>query len=170
ETKNPATGKLYTLSDLNVFKMSAVGTGMLEDNLFTTSKWLSNADNQATLVKFLKASFQGWIYCRDHVADCVKIVLQNGPPLGAMHQTWQMNEINRITWPNPSGIGVVPASAVAATAKIAKTYGVIKNTPPASSINYTYARKALAQLKAAGVNVTGTGYKAIVVKVTAGGK
>src|SRR5215475_13008032 len=40
ETKNPATGKLYTLSDLNVFKMSAVGTGMLEDNLFTTSKWL----------------------------------------------------------------------------------------------------------------------------------
>ena len=41
ETKNPSTGKLYTLSDLNVFKMSAAGTGMLEDNIFTTSKWLS---------------------------------------------------------------------------------------------------------------------------------
>ena len=68
ETKNPATGKLYTLNDLNVFKMSDQGTGMLEDNLFTTSKWLSDSTNQATLVKFLKASFQGWIYCRDHVA------------------------------------------------------------------------------------------------------
>ena len=66
ETKNPATGKLYSLSDLNVFKMANVGTGMLEDNLFTTSKWLSNPTNQDTLVKFLKASFQGWIYCRDH--------------------------------------------------------------------------------------------------------
>ena len=71
ETKNPATGKLYTLNDLNVFKMSDQGTGMLEDNLFTTSKWLSDPTNQATLVKFLKASFQGWIYCRDHVA-CVR--------------------------------------------------------------------------------------------------
>src|SRR2546430_10319820 len=40
ETNNPATGKLYTLADLNVFKMAspAVGTGMLEDNIFTTEK------------------------------------------------------------------------------------------------------------------------------------
>jgi NitT/TauT family transport system substrate-binding protein len=170
ETKNPATGKLYSLSDLNVFKMAAAGTGMLEDNLFTTSKWLSNPTNQDTLVKFLAASFQGWIYCRDHRAACVNIVLKNGPTLGAGHQAWQMNEINKLIWPNPSGIGVVPASAVAATAKIAKTYGVIKKTPAASEVNYTYARKALALLKAAGVNTTGAGFKAAVVKVTAGGK
>src|SRR5438094_127814 len=34
ETKNPKTGQLYKLSDLNVFKMAdpKVGTGMLEDN------------------------------------------------------------------------------------------------------------------------------------------
>jgi NitT/TauT family transport system substrate-binding protein len=62
------------------------GTGMLEDNLFTTSKWLQSSANQAPLVKFLKASFQGWIYCRDHQAACVKIVLDNGPTLGAGHQ------------------------------------------------------------------------------------
>jgi NitT/TauT family transport system substrate-binding protein len=36
ESKNPKTGKLYQLSDLNVFKMQDVGTGMLEDGLFTT--------------------------------------------------------------------------------------------------------------------------------------
>jgi len=93
-------------------------------------------------------------------------VLKNGPTLGAGHQAWQMNEINKLVWPNPSGIGVVPAAAVAATAKIAKTYGVIKKTPAASAVNYTYARKALAQLKAAGVNTTGTGFKAVIVKVT----
>ncbi len=34
ETKNPATGKLYTLSDLNVLKMQDQGTGMLEDGVF----------------------------------------------------------------------------------------------------------------------------------------
>ena len=170
ETKDPATGKLYSISDLNVFKMANEGTGMLEDNLFTTQKWLSNPTNQDTLVKFLKASFQGWIYCRDHMAACVQIVLKNGPTLGAGHQTWQMNEINKLVWPNPSGIGVVPNAAVTATANIAKTYGVIKKTPPAGEVNYTYARQALAQLRAAGVNTTGASFRAMTVKVTAGGK
>ena len=39
ETKNPATGKLYQLSDLNIFKMASpqVGTGMLEDNVFAAA-------------------------------------------------------------------------------------------------------------------------------------
>jgi len=171
ETKNPDTGKLYTLSDLNVFKMSSptVGTGMLEDNLFVTDKWLSSSANQDTLVKFLKASFQGWIYCRDHQAACVKIVLDNGPTLGAGHQAWQMNEINALVWPNSSGIGVVPASAVGQTAAIAKKYGVVKSTPQGAT-NYTYARKALAQLRADGANVTGTAWRKLTVRVTAGGK
>jgi len=170
ETKNPATGQLYKLSDLNVFKMSAIGTGMLEDNVFVTKKWLSSATNQDTLVKFLKASFQGWIFCRDHQAQCLNTVLKQGPTLGRGHQTWQLNEIDKLIWPNPSGVGVVPASAVAATAKIASTYGVTKKPASADEVNYTYARKALAQLKASGVNVTGSGWKAVVVKVTPGGK
>src|SRR5216683_2697297 len=157
ESKNPKTGKLYQLSDLNVFKMAApnVGTGMLEDNLFVRDNWLSNTANQATLVKFLKASFQGWIYCRDNQADCVNIVLKNGPTLGHGHQAWQMNQINALIWPNTSGIGLVPASAVNQTAKIAKTYGVIKSLPTGAT-NYTYARKAVAQLKAAGIDVNGS--------------
>ena len=170
ETKNPATGKLYTLADLNVFKMAAVGTGMLEDNLFVTKKWLSSSTNQDTLVKFLKASFQGWVFCRDHQAQCLDAVLKQGPTLGRGHQTWQLNEIDKLIWPNPSGVGVVPASAVAATAKIANTYGVTKKLAASSEVNYTYAKKALAQLKGAGVDVNGAGWKAAVVKVTPGGK
>jgi len=171
ETKNPKTGKLYQLSDLNVFKMASpqVGTGMLEDNLFVRDNWLSNTANQATLVKFLKASFQGWIYCRDNQADCVNIVLKNGPTLGHGHQAWQMNQINALIWPNTSGVGLVPASAVSQTAKIAKTYGVIKSLPTGAT-NYTYARKAVAQLKAAGIDVNGSSWKPANIKVTAGGK
>jgi NitT/TauT family transport system substrate-binding protein len=171
ETKNPATGKLYKQSDLNIFKMASpqVGTGMLEDDLFTTGKWLSSTANQATLVKFLKASFQGWAYCRDNQASCLSSVLKNGPTLGAGHQRWQLNEINALIWPNASGIGLVPASAVNQTAKIAKTYGVIKNTPSGAT-NYAYARKAVAQLKASGVDVNGKSWKKATVAVTAGGK
>ena len=171
ETKNPKTGKLYQLSDLNVFKMASpqVGTGMLEDNVFVRDNWLSSTANQATLVKFLAASFKGWIYCRDNQAACVNIVLKNGPTLGHGHQAWQMNQINALIWPNASGIGLVPASAVSQTATIAKTYGVIKSLP-AGATNYTYARKAVAQLKAAGSDVNGSSWKPANIKVTAGGK
>jgi len=172
ETKNPKTGKLYQLSDLNVFKMAdpKVGTGMLEDNLFTTGKWLKSAANQATLKKFLVASDEGWIYCRDHESDCVNYVLQNGSTLGKGHQTWQMNEINALIWPNPAGIGLPPAGALAYTSSIAQKYGVIKKAPSAAATNYTYARAALATVKATGADVYGKGWKKAVVKVTPGGK
>jgi NitT/TauT family transport system substrate-binding protein len=170
ETKNPDTGKLYKLSDLNVFKMASpqVGTGMLEDNLFVRDDWLSNTTNQDTLVKFLKASFQGWIYCRNNQAGCLNIVLKNGPTLGKGHQRWQLNEINALVWPNPTGIGLVPPSQVAQTASIARKYGVIKKLPSGAT-NYTYAAKALAQLKKAGVDVTGKNWKKANVQVTPGG-
>src|SRR6476659_6504312 len=171
ESKNPATGKLYTLNDLNVFKMASpsVGTGMLEDNVFVRGDWLKDPANQATATAFLKASFQGWIYCRDHQSACVNIVLKNGSLLGKGHQTWQMNEINKLIWPNTSGIGLPPAGAVAQTSRIAKTYGVIKKAPVGAT-NYTYARQAVAQLRTAGVDVNGKSWKPAVVHVTPGGK
>jgi NitT/TauT family transport system substrate-binding protein len=171
ETKNPKTGKLYQLSDLNVFKMASpqVGTGMLEDNLFVRGDWLKDPANQKTTTAFIKASLQGWIYCRDHQTACVSLVLKSGSLLGRGHQTWQLNEINKLIWPNATGIGTVPASAVSATAKIAKTYGVIKKAPSGAT-NYTYANQAVAQLKAAGVDVNGKSWKPAVVKLTAGGK
>jgi NitT/TauT family transport system substrate-binding protein len=171
ETKNPATGKLYQLSDLNVFKMASpqVGTGMLEDNVFVRGDWLKDPANQATAVKFLKASFQGWIYCRDHQTDCVNFVLKNGSLLGRGHQTWQMNEINKLIWPNPFGIGHVSPAQVNQTAKIAKTYGVIKKLP-SGAVTYQYADQALNQLKAAHVDIYGAKWRAKTVKVTEGGK
>ena len=171
ESKNPKTGKLYQLKDLNVFRMSdpKVGTGMLEDNVFVREDWLKDKANQDTTVKFLKASFQGWIWCRDHQADCISIVLKNGSLLGRGHQTWQMNEINALVWPNPSGVGLAPAGSVSKTASIARSYGVIKKLPSGAT-NYAYASKALAQLKAAGVDVTGKNWKKATVRVTPGGK
>ena len=171
ETKDPATGQLYKLSDLNVFKMAspAVGTGMLEDNIFATQKYLSDPSHSATITAFLKASFQGWIYCRDHVSDCTNIVLKNGTALGHGHQLWQMNEINKLVWPNPTGIGHVTKKQIANTANIAKTYGVIKKLPSGAT-TYSLADQALDQLKNAGTDIYGNGYKPISVTVTPGGK
>ena len=79
EQKNPDTGELYTLDDLNVIKMSDLGTGALEDGIFVSEDWIADEANQDIATRFLKASFKGWIYCRDNPDDCVQYVLDNGP-------------------------------------------------------------------------------------------
>ena len=99
EVENPDTGELYTEEELNVFKMSDLGTGAMEDGIFVRGDWIADEANQDVATRFLKASFRGWIYCRDNPDDCVDIVLDNGPTLGEGHQAWQMNEINALIWP-----------------------------------------------------------------------
>ena len=59
EQKNPDTGELYTLDELNVIKMSDVGTGALEDGIFVKADWLADEANQDIATRFLKASLQG---------------------------------------------------------------------------------------------------------------
>src|SRR5581483_8143863 len=169
ETKNPKTGKLYSLNDLNVIKMQDVGTGMLEDGIFTTAKFLQSAANRQIAEKFIGASLAGWIYCRDHVAQCVNYTLKAGPTLPKGHQTWMMNEINKLIWPNKTGIGIMNAADFNRTASIALKYGVIKHKP-SGAYRTDLARAAVAGLKKQGLDVYGKDYKPIVVHLTLGGK
>ena len=170
EAKNPKTGKLYKLSDLRVFKMSDLGTGMLQDGVFVRGDWIRNKANQATAVKFLTASLKGWIYCRDHYKACVNIVLANGPALPRGHQTWQMNEVNALIWPNKLGIGVMSPVDYAKTAKISLTYKVIKKPAAKASYRTDLARKAVANLRKQGVDVKGNRWKKAVVVLKEKGK
>jgi NitT/TauT family transport system substrate-binding protein len=166
ETENPKTGKLYQPSDLNIIQMEDAGTGMLEDGIFVRGDWLADKENQETAKKFLAASFKGWIYCRDHVKECTQIVLDNGPTLGKGHQTWQMNEINALIWPAPKGIGVMDKAAYQRTAKIAQQFGVIKKAPSADAYRSDLAQDAQDEVSAEGMNVNGSDFKKVSVKVT----
>jgi len=170
ETKNPATGKLYQLADLNVFKLQNEGTGMLEDGLFAQQDWVDGNRDVAT--RFIAASDRGWIYCRDHAAACTNIVLKNGPTLGKGHQTWQMNEINKLIWPNTLGIGVMPAAAFKQTAAIALKYKVIKKAASAKAYDAQLSKAALQYLRnhVKGIDVYGKTWKPAAVSVTPGGK
>jgi NitT/TauT family transport system substrate-binding protein len=170
ESKNPKTGKLVKLSELNVIRMQAIGTGMLEDDVFTTQKWISSKANQAIAKKFLAASFRGWIYCRDHLEACTNIVLKNGTALPHGHQRWMMNEINALIWPSPRGLGIMDPASFKRTARISKQFGVIKKAATSAAYRTDLARAALAQLKKQGLNVTGRNWKKAKVRVTPGGK
>ncbi len=170
EAENPKTGKLYTLNDLNVFKMQDQGTGMLEDGIFAKGSWLKNAKNKDITKRFVQASLKGWIYCRDHLVECTNIVLKNGPTLGKGHQTWQMNEINALIWPTGGGgIGVMDRASYARTASIAQRFKIIKKAPSGAYVD-TYAKAAVADLKKQGVDVVGASWKKATVTVTPGGR
>jgi NitT/TauT family transport system substrate-binding protein len=170
EAKNPKTGKLYTMNDLNVIKMQAVGTSMLEDNIFTTTNYLKDPANVETAKKFVAASLQGWIYCRTHLTECTNIVLTQGTALPKGHQRWMMNEINALIWPAKKGIGMMDPVAYARSAKIVATYGKLKKVPGHEAYRTDITAAALKGLKAAGSDVYGRNWKKLNVKVTPGGR
>jgi NitT/TauT family transport system substrate-binding protein len=170
ETKNPDSGNLYTLDELNVMKMSDLGTGALEDGIFVREDWIADEANQDVATRFLKASFKGWIYCRDNPDDCVQYVLDEGPTLGEGHQQWQMNEINKLIWPNENKIGVMNTADYDTTAQIAQDYGIVKKDPGDGVYVTEYAEAAVKELEDEGVDVTGSDYTAPEVEVTEGGE
>jgi NitT/TauT family transport system substrate-binding protein len=169
ETKNPDTGKLYTIDQLNVMKMSDLGTGALEDGIFVREDWIGDEANQDIAKRFLKASFRGWIYCRDNPEDCLRIVLDNGPTLGEGHQRWQLNEINALIWPAPQGIGIMDPESFKVTNDIAVSGKVIKTPATDDAYRTDIAESAVDELKNDDVDVTGESWQKETVEVTEGG-
>ena len=161
ETVNPTTGNLYESSDLNIIDFNKEGTAMLEDRIIVAEDWIKSARNQDIAVRFLRASIKGWIYCRDHPDDALKIVLKNAPTLGRSHQAWQLNEVNRLIWPSPQGIGMMNAERWLETAKISHRYGVTKTLADRSAYTNDFVQKALDSLK--DVDTKGLGWKPNVV-------
>jgi NitT/TauT family transport system substrate-binding protein len=167
EAENPDTGELYQPEDLTVISMESTGTAMLQDGIFAQGAWLENAANQETAKKFLRASFQGWIWCRDNFEECVDVVLDNGPTLGAGHQTWQLNEINALIWPSPAGIGMMDAAAFDRTVDVA-IEGEVITAEPAEGVYRTDLTTAAWEGLEGDRN--GASFQKQDIEVTAGGE
>ncbi|MGH8859978.1 MAG: ABC transporter substrate-binding protein [Jatrophihabitantaceae bacterium] len=175
EARNPKTGKLYQPSDLNMINWNKVGTSMLQDAIWANTTKLKDPAFQATTVKFLTASYQGWIYCAAHAAECRDLVVKAGSKLGASHQLWQTNEANKLIWPSPQGIGMVDKAAWDRTVKIAESTKnadgdtVLKGAPAGLAYTNDYTKQALANLQKMGLDTTGNTFKPITVTLNPGG-
>lgn len=175
EAKNPATGNLYQPSDLNVINWNKVGTAMLQDAIWANTTKLQDPSFQATTVKFLTASYEGWIYCASHPTDCRDMVVRAGSKLGASHQLWQTNEVNKLIWPSPQGIGMVDKAAwnrtvdIAEHTKNADGKTVLTAAPKGEAYTNEFTQKALENLRQMGLDVTGKNFKPITVKLNPGG-
>jgi NitT/TauT family transport system substrate-binding protein len=167
ETTNPETGALYSPDDLNVIDWNDYRVAMLQDALFARASWLAEGNNRDVAVRFVRASLKGWIYCRDHAADCVQYTTDAGSTLGAGHQAWMMNEVNALVWPSPDGVGVLDPIQWQQTYKVARTAGIITDDPAGSAYDSSIAKDAIAGLTD---DLVGASFVKGTVAVTPGGE
>lgn len=166
------TFPVYTLEDLNVIDLNEVGTAMLEDNIFANEEWLAQEGNEEIAVKFIKASLRGWAFCRDNAATCVEYVLEEGSTLGAGHQSWMMNEVNKLIWPTENPIGLMNPDLYQQTADIALNYEVITEAPDEGAWRNDLVEQAIAELQEEhpDLDLLGTDWVAEEVEITPNGE
>jgi NitT/TauT family transport system substrate-binding protein len=171
EVENPDTGELYSLDDLNITEFNEYGTAMLQDHVIARKSWLESdtngVSNEQIATCFLRASFKGWMYCRDNAEDCVQMVLDQGTILGEGHQRWQMNEINALIWPSPEGIGILDPDLWQQTVDISKEFLILKEDPADWAFRTDLAEAALDGLEG---DTVGADFEKEVVEVTPGGE
>ena len=175
EAVNPETGELYTADDFNVVSYEDEGVGMLQDAIWASGARLADEAYRATAVKFVAASLQGWAYCRDNAQSCADIVVSKGSKLGASHQLWQMNEVNKLIWPAAGGAGMIDSAAWDRTAKLAQETKnlegstVLTAAPDAEAYTNDIVTEALALLEGLGVDTKGEGFAPIEVTLNEAG-
>ena len=166
ESTNPETGQLYSPDDLNVINWNDYRVAMLQDAIWARQSWLQQGNNKDIAVRFVRASLKGWMYCRDHPADCVQYTTDAGSQLGAGHQAWMMNEINGLIWPSPVGVGVMDPIQWDQTVRIAKQAGIIKSDPSIEAYTTDIVKAAYEGLEG---DTKGEGFQKATIQVTPGG-
>ncbi|ALJ21550.1 ABC transporter substrate-binding protein [Microbacterium sp. No. 7] len=180
ETVNPATGALYTLDDLDVIFYEDTEGAMLQDAIWADTERLDDPAYADATVRFLKAVVKGWLYARDNVEESAEIVWDIAStaelafPVGAVHQLWMLNEVNKLIWTGDD-FGLVDAAAwdktVAGALAAVNQDGLnlITAEPPASAYSNDYIAQAIEELEAEGVSTSGE-YEPIEVTLTQGGQ
>ncbi len=175
EAKDPATGELYTADKFSVVNWNDQGTAMLQDAIWANTEKLADAAYKDQTARFVKASIQGWVFCRDNADKCVDIVVSKGSKLGKSHQAWQMNEVNKLIWPSANGAGIVDQAAWDQTVKVAtetkNAEGATVLTKPVDAAAFTndFAKAANDEWTAAGVDVKGEGFTPATITLNEGG-
>lgn len=172
EAVNPDTDELYQPEDLDVINWNDVGTAMLQDHIFANAEWLAEEGNEDIATKFIAASIEGWVFCRDNFDACVDVVLENGSTLGASHQAWQLNEINGLIWPSPDGIGVMNEDAWAQTVAVAIEGQIITEEPSMDSYRSDLVEAAHALIAEMDMeaDLAGEEWERVDVELLAGGE
>jgi NitT/TauT family transport system substrate-binding protein len=168
EATDPNTGELYQEDQFYVFDFNDLGTAMLQDGLWARQSWLDEGNNEEVAVRFLSASFRGWIYCRDNPDDCVQYSIDRGSIWGAGHLAWMMNEINKLVWPAPAGIGSLNTATLDQTLETATAAGILTEEPGEDAFRTDIWQQAYDMVS--GEDATGDDWESPTVEITPGGE
>ena len=85
----------------------------------------------------------------------MRILLEVDPALGESHQQWQMNEVNKLIWSSPDGIGLLDAGLYLQTVDWLLRLEALDAAPPPDNYRGDLVLLALDALQLAGLDVTG---------------
>jgi NitT/TauT family transport system substrate-binding protein len=153
---------------------------MLQDAIWADTVRLDDPAYADAAVRFLKAVTKGWIYARDFPEETAALTYDAAVnaelayPVGPVHQTWMMNEVNKLIWTG-GDFGVINQAAwektVAGALSALNQDGLplITVEPAASAYSNDYIQQALNELAEEGVDIDGE-YTPIEVTLTEGGQ
>ena len=179
EAENPDTGELYQPEDFSVISYEEVGVGMLQDAIWADAEKLESDEAYRDIAeRFVAASIEGWAFCRDNVEACRDIVVAKGSTLGASHQLWQMNEVNKLIWPSANGVGYIDQAAWDRTVEISQNTPnldgatVLTDAPSEGAFTNDVVEAAWALLESHGLDldISGESFAPIEVELQPGGE
>jgi len=110
------------LADLSIFRYEDKGFSLLEDGLYVSERRLGDRVFRDRVVRFLRASLNGWRYAAEHIDLAVLITLQHAAHSDATHQTRMATEVKRLLRLDQSPIGLLSLAAYD------RTVGLLSNT------------------------------------------
>jgi NitT/TauT family transport system substrate-binding protein len=111
--------------DLTIFNYTAMGNDLLEDGLYVLEDKLADPAFKDKMVRFVKASMQGWDYALAHPEEAAQIVIDNGGQ-DLKHQIYMMTEVAKLT---AGGKGILNVAAYDRTAKALLDQKIITKEP-----------------------------------------
>ena len=111
----------FAAADLQIFHPGDAGVATLQDGLYATEASLADPARADALVRFVRASVQGWTYAVAHQPEAVAIVLNDGKPHDAadqLRQTRMMSAVARLTESGLQKMGYLEPAAFDRTVQL----------------------------------------------------
>ena len=173
---NPDTGELYTPEDFNVISYEDVGVGMLagRDLGRRRASWRTTAYQRHASAVRRRVARRAGPTAGTTPRRAATSSSPTGSQLGASHQLWQMNEINKLIWPAPNGIGMIDQAAWDRTVEIAQNTPNLEGTTVLTAadrrrLHERHRERGARVLDEMGIDTTGAGFAPIEVTLKEGG-
>jgi NitT/TauT family transport system substrate-binding protein len=140
-------------SDLQVFHYGDFGVATLQDGLYATEASLADPARADALVRFVRATLQGWSYAVTHQPEAVRIVLDDGKPENAaevLRQTRMLSAAARLTASGLQPMGYLEPAAYDRTVQLLLQARPAAPISQAPSGGWTHDIWARAQVKGSG--------------------